>query len=120
MREALFRGSSLRLAREWFGRIASRKLTPKDLLEFRDRYVVAKNGVISVFGNVKAAEVKQIFEQALGKMKPASLALTDAPQPPVARPSRRRSKAERTKRRACSWSVIAARTCSVRIVMRSN
>ena len=33
------------------------------LIDFRDRYLVAKNGVISVFGNVKAAEVKQIFEQ---------------------------------------------------------
>ena len=46
------------------------QLTQKDLLEFRDRYVVAKNGVISVFGNVKAAEVKEILEQSLGKMKP--------------------------------------------------
>jgi zinc protease len=29
------------------------RLTQKDLLEFRDRYLVAKNGVIFVFGNVK-------------------------------------------------------------------
>jgi zinc protease len=58
------------------------KLTPKQLLEFRDRYLVAKNGVISVFGNVKAAEVKQLFEQSLGGMKPGELALKDAPQPP--------------------------------------
>jgi zinc protease len=57
---------------------AVRRLTQKDLLEFRDRYVVAKNGVISVFGNVNAAEVKQIFEQALGSMKPGALALTEA------------------------------------------
>src|SRR6184192_69860 len=41
------------------------RLTRKDLLEFRDRYVVAKNGVIFVFGDVKAAEVKQLFEQEL-------------------------------------------------------
>jgi zinc protease len=54
------------------------RLTQKDLLEFRDRYLVAKNGVIFVFGNVKAAEVKQLFEQALGGMKPGELALTDA------------------------------------------
>jgi zinc protease len=58
------------------------KLMQKDLLQFRDRYVAAKNGVISVFGNVNAAEVKQLFEQALGKMKPGTLALTDA-QPPA-------------------------------------
>src|SRR6266403_394742 len=54
------------------------RLNQKDLLEFRDRYVVAKNGVIFVFGDVKAAEVKQLFEQALGGMRPGALALTDA------------------------------------------
>src|SRR4029450_3335432 len=52
--------------------------TQKDLLDFRDRYLVAKNGVIFVFGDVKAAEVKQLFEKALGGMKPGALALTDA------------------------------------------
>ena len=57
------------------------KLTKKNLIEFRDRYLVARNGVISVFGNVKAAEVKQIFEQALSGMKSGDLALTDAPKP---------------------------------------
>ncbi len=54
------------------------RLTQKDLLDFRDRYLVAKNGVISVFGDVKAAEVKQILEQTLSAMKPGALALTDA------------------------------------------
>src|SRR5207244_9250781 len=53
-------------------------LTEKDLIEFRDRYVAAKNGVIYVFGDVKASEVKQLVEQALGKMKPGALALIDA------------------------------------------
>jgi zinc protease len=54
------------------------RLTQKDLLEFRDRYVVAKNGVIFVFGDVKAAEVKQFSEKALAGMRPGTLALTDA------------------------------------------
>src|SRR5437763_16942908 len=54
------------------------RLTRKDLLEFRDRYVVAKNGVIFVFGDVKAAEVKQLFEQALAGMRPGTVAWTDA------------------------------------------
>jgi zinc protease len=54
------------------------RLTQKDLIEFRDRYVVAKNGVLFVFGDVKVAEVKQLFEQALGGMRPGALALTDA------------------------------------------
>jgi zinc protease len=59
-------------------------LTQKDLIAFRDKYLLAKNGVVSVFGNVKAAEVKQLFEQALGKMKPGTLALTDArPSAPI-------------------------------------
>jgi zinc protease len=47
---------------------------------------VAKNGVISVFGNVNAAEVKQLFEQTLGKMKSGALALTQAkPSAPIAK-----------------------------------
>jgi zinc protease len=58
-----------------------KRLTQKELLAFRDRYLVAKNGVISIFGNVKAGEVKQLFEQALATMRPGELALTRAPQP---------------------------------------
>src|SRR6266487_2090704 len=54
------------------------RLTQKDLFEFRDRYVVAKNGVIYVFGDVKASEVKQLVEQMFAKMNPGALALTDA------------------------------------------
>ena len=61
-------------------------LAQKDLIEFRDKYLVARNGVVSVFGNVKAAEVKQLFDRALGKMKPGTLALTDArPSAPIAK-----------------------------------
>ncbi|MGZ5529946.1 MAG: M16 family metallopeptidase, partial [Limisphaerales bacterium] len=57
---------------------AVQHLTQKDLLDFRDRYVVAKNSVIYLFGDVKADEVKQLVEQALGNMKAGALALTDA------------------------------------------
>jgi zinc protease len=56
-------------------------LSRKDLLAFRDKYLVGRNGVISVFGNVKVAEVRELFEATLGKMKAGALALTDAPQP---------------------------------------
>ena len=56
-------------------------LAQKDLVAFRDKYLVAKNGVIAVFGNVNASEVKQFFEKALGSMKPGALALTDVPAP---------------------------------------
>ena len=62
-------------------------LTQKNLVEFRDRYAVAKNGVIYVFGDVKADDVKQLVEQALGKMKSGALALTDAkPSTPLGKP----------------------------------
>ena len=80
LRETIFAGHpyALRTA----GAVdAIRKLTPEDLLAFRDRYVVANNGVVFVFGNVNAIEVKQLLEEALGSMKPGSLALQDAPHP---------------------------------------
>jgi zinc protease len=74
------------------------RLTQKDLLEFRDRYAVAKNGAIYVFGDVKASEVKQLVEQMLSKMKPGALALTDAkPSMPLGKPEtveRRKEKAQ--------------------------
>src|SRR5947199_6396593 len=77
MRQALFPQHPYALRSN--GSIQSvRQLTQKDLLEFRDRYVVAKNGVIYVFGDVKAAEVKQLIEQSLGQMQPGMLALSDA------------------------------------------
>ena len=81
LREALFQEHPYALRGKGSVESVSR-LTQKHLLDFRDRYVVAKNGVISVFGNVRAAEVKQIFEQALAGMPPGQLALTDPPAPP--------------------------------------
>src|SRR5436309_2566351 len=77
MRQALFPKHPYALRTN--GSVESvQRLTQKDLFEFRDRYMVAKNGVIFVFGDVKGAEVKQLIEQTLGKMKPGALALTDA------------------------------------------
>jgi zinc protease len=86
MRQALFPQHPYALRSN--GSVESvQRLTQKDLLEFRDRYVVAKNGVVLVFGDVKAAEVKQVVEQTLGKMKPGALALTDAkPSVPLGKP----------------------------------
>jgi zinc protease len=97
MRQALFPQHPYALRSN--GSVESvQQLTQKDLLEFRDRYVVAKNAVIYVFGDVNAAEVKQLVEQALGKMKPGALALTDAkPSPPLPKPEtveRRKDKAQ--------------------------
>jgi zinc protease len=86
MRQALFPQHPYALRSN--GSVESvQRLTQKDLLEFRDRYVVAKNGVIYVFGDVNAAEVKQLIEQTLGKMKSGALALTDAkPSVPLGKP----------------------------------
>src|SRR6516164_5325091 len=97
MRQALFPQHPYALRSN--GSVESvQRLTQKDLLEFRDRYVVAKNGVIFVFGDVKASEVKQLVEQTLGKMKPGALALTDAkPSMPLSKPETvesRRDKAQ--------------------------
>ena len=76
LREALFKDHPYAL-RGKGSADAVAKLTQRDLLRFRDRYVVARNGVIAVFGNVKAEEVKQLFEQTLATMKPGELALAD-------------------------------------------
>src|ERR1700751_4442215 len=86
MRQALFQQHPYALRSN--GSVESvQRLTQKDLQEFRDRYVVAKNGVIYVFGDVKAPEGKQLVEQTLGKMKPGALALTDAkPSAPLGKP----------------------------------
>jgi zinc protease len=79
---------------------AVEKLTRADLLAFRDRYIVAKNGVISVFGNVKAEEVKQLFEQMLATMKPGALAHANAkPSKPI--PKTIEVESVKIKRRAC-------------------
>lgn len=80
LREALFRDHPYALRGKGSAESVA-KLTRKDLLAFRDRLLVGRNGVISVFGNVKAAEVRDLFEKALGKMKAGELALADAPQP---------------------------------------
>src|SRR5437773_7987885 len=77
---------------------AVQHLTQTDLLDFRDRYVVAKNGVIYVFGDVKASEVKQLVEEMLSNMKPGALALSDAkPSMPLGKPEtveKRKDKAQ--------------------------
>jgi zinc protease len=80
LREALFRDHPYALRGKGSAESVA-NLQRKDLLAFRDRHLVARNGVISVFGNVKATEVRALFETVLGEMKPGELALTGAPQP---------------------------------------
>jgi len=59
------------------------RLSQADLLAFRDRYLVAKNGVLSVFGSVRAAEVKEMFEQLLAAMPSGELTLSEVLPPPT-------------------------------------
>jgi zinc protease len=95
MRQALFTDHPYALRANGSAK-SVQHLTQKDLIAFRDKYLVAKNGVISVFGNVKAAEVKELFEKALGKMKPGALALTDVrPSAPIAKVESVESKQEK-------------------------
>jgi zinc protease len=49
------------------------RLTPADLVAFRDRYVVARNGVLAVFGDVQAEEVRALAEELLGGLPSGTL-----------------------------------------------
>jgi zinc protease len=57
------------------------KLTPKELRAMHDQYVVAKNGVIAVFGDVKAEEVVKMVEKEFAKLPSGELALTEPAKP---------------------------------------
>src|SRR5438094_4154718 len=81
VKRALFPGYPLGLRPEGTPESVSR-LNSKDLLAFRDRYVVAQNGVIAVFGDVKAIEVRDLFEQKLGALPSGELALRNPPPSP--------------------------------------
>ena len=57
------------------------------LAEFRQRFVVGRNGVIAVFGNVKADEVRALVEKALGALPEGAPALEQPVLPaPLAAP----------------------------------
>ncbi len=60
---------------------AVQKLAPSDLKEFHKKFAVARNGVIAVFGDVKAEEVLKLAEKAFGSLPSGELALADPPQP---------------------------------------
>jgi zinc protease len=77
LKAALFPQHPFALRREGSAESVGR-LRAKDLLAFRDQYLVARNGVVSIFGNVKAGDVVQTLEQKLGAMAPGELALADA------------------------------------------
>ena len=82
MRSALYPGHPYSLRLNGSPETVS-KLTRDDLADFHRRYAVAKNGVISVFGDVKAAEVKVLVERFFGSMPSGEEALTSPPEPPT-------------------------------------
>jgi zinc protease len=59
------------------------RLTRDDLAAFRDRHLVARNGVIAVFGNVIAGEVHALVAEALNTLPAGEPAFCTVPQPPV-------------------------------------
>ena len=58
-------------------------VTREQLIAFRDQFVVGRNGVIAVFGNVKTEEVKALIEKTFSALPAGENALV---KPPVAPP----------------------------------
>jgi len=56
-------------------------LTPEALRAFHQAYAVGTNGVIAVFGDVKAEEVVKLVEMDLASLPKGELALTTPPAP---------------------------------------
>lgn len=56
-------------------------LSQADLLEFARNYLVGSNCVVSVFGNVKAEEVRALMEKTLGKLPRGEAVLNQLPTP---------------------------------------
>jgi zinc protease len=57
------------------------RLTPADVLAFRDRHLVARNGVLAVFGDVQAEEVRALAEELFGDLPVGEPALTAVSEP---------------------------------------
>jgi len=58
-------------------------ITRADLEAAWKELVVANNGVVAVFGDVNAAEVREELEKTLGKMRPGEKAIANPPTPPA-------------------------------------
>jgi zinc protease len=57
------------------------KITRADLKAFQEEYCVAQNGVLAVFGDVKADEVLRLVQQYFGTLPAGKLALSEPPRP---------------------------------------
>ena len=56
------------------------RIAQADLLAFRDRHIVGSNGVLAIFGDVRAEEVRALVEQALGDLPAGEPAFAQLPQ----------------------------------------
>lgn len=63
-------------------------LTPDALRAFRDRHIVARNGVLAIFGDVRAEEVRQAVEELFAALPAGEPALTSVAEPPKLTASR--------------------------------
>ena len=59
------------------------RITRDDLAAFRDRHLVASNGVLAVFGDVRAEEVRALVEEALASLPAGAPAFATVPEPPA-------------------------------------
>jgi zinc protease len=87
MREALYPGHPYSLRLNGSPETVS-GLSREQLVEFHRQYVVARNGVMAVFGDVKADEVKALVESLFGGMPAGEEGLTKPPEPPAIEGSR--------------------------------
>ena len=56
------------------------------LLDFKEKYITGSNGVIAVFGDVKAGEVRALIEKEFAKLPAGTPQMVDPPKPePVAK-----------------------------------
>jgi len=58
------------------------QLTRDSLVAFHHRFAVAKNGVLAIFGDVNADEIKTLAERLFASMPAGAEALTAPPPPP--------------------------------------
>jgi zinc protease len=81
LREHLFRGHPYGL-RHYGTPESVARLNRADLIRFRDQHIVGRNGVISVFGDVRALEVKALVERAFAELPPGAPQFDELPAAP--------------------------------------
>ena len=86
MRRAIFGEHPYGLRANGTGKSVA-ELRRHQLLEFRDRCVTARNGVIAIFGDVSTAEVRSLAQEMFGPLPEGQLLMTDPPvSPPLTQP----------------------------------